>query len=408
MTPLSSTFFSPMESAAGAVTTQPRWVQTLSDIDPRYGGVSAVVPALATALAGSGVRPSIDAFCQPDEHYTPPGLGDIALDFWPSSRKQWLTRPSLQAHYQQSLRSADGIHIHGMWQQSSVAAGRAAIAQHKPYVVSAHGMLEPWALRNHRVRKQIYSLFIERSILRHAGCLHALTQAEAEAYRRYAGRRPVAIIPNGVTTPQTFSPQPFLDAFPQLAGKRIVLFLGRLHPKKGVDLLVQAWLDLAATHSDATLVIAGPDSEGMRSHLETLSATHRDSVVFTGMLDSTLKWSALAASECFVLPSHSEGLSMGVLEAMAAGKPVLLTPECNMPQVADHGAGWLVHAQVGELTEALRFVLARTPTQNAATGACGRSLIERDYTWTSVGRRMADLYHWLQGGPLPSTCEVML
>ncbi len=386
---------------------QPRWVEAVSDLHPRYGGMSAAVPALATALMECGVQASIAAFCRADECVVPTGMGEVALSYWPAGRKEWWLHPSLGRRYRESLRDADGVHVHGMWRQSSVMAAGAARALRKPYVVSAHGMLEPWALRNHRVRKQVYSALVERSILQHAGCLHALTQAEAEHYRRYAGGRPVAVIPNGVQAPLLLSPELFLAMFPQLRGKRVVLFLGRLHPKKGVGLLVKAWLELDKGHEDMTLVVAGPDDDGMRAHLESLCQDRADAVLFTGMLNTEQKWSALAAAECLVLPSHSEGLSMSVLEAMAAGTPVLLTPQCNMPQVVQNDAGWEVHPDTNEVAEALRYVLGRTPAQNAATGACGRRLMERDYTWASVARRMADVYGWLQGGGLPTTCEVM-
>ncbi len=383
------------------------WMQVLSDLHPKYGGVSVAVPALANALAYEGVQTSIAAFGRPDEQYVPPELEDVAVSHWPSSRKQWWSSSALQSAYDDAFRSADGAHIHGLWQQSSIIASRNALAQRKPYIVSAHGMLEPWALGQHRLRKQIYSLLTERGILQNANCLHALTTAEAVAYRRYAGPRTVAVIPNGVSMPSGVSSALFLNAYPALAGKRILLFLARLHPKKGVDLLVRAFLKIASLQSDTTLVIAGPDADGMRAHLETLTASHGDAVLFTGMLDAQQKWSALAAAECFVLPSYSEGLSMGVLEAMAAGKPILLTPQCNMPEVAAITAGWLVEPVLEELTEALRFILSRSPAQNADVGSRGRDLVRRNYTWQSVAQRMADVYGWLQGGPLPSTCEVL-
>ena len=383
------------------------WLQVLSDLHPKYGGISAAVPALSKALTHRGVETSIAAFGHPQEQHVPANFDEADISHWPSSRKQWWGNSSLQRAYLDAFRSADGVHIHGLWRQSSVIASQAALAQRKPYIVSAHGMLEPWALGHHRLRKQIYSLLTERGILRNASCLHALTTAEAVNYRRYAGPRTIAVIPNGVSLPDDVSPAAFLRDHPSLIGKRILLFLARLHIKKGVDLLVRSFLSLASTHPDTVLVIAGPDAEGMRAHLEALTVGHEDAVLFTGMLDAQRKWSALAAAECFVLPSLSEGLSMGVLEAMAAGKPVLLTPQCNMPQVATAAAGWMVEPALGELTEALQFVLSRSPAQNAEVGSRGRDLVQRQYTWASVAERMADVYHWLQGGPLPSTCEVM-
>ena len=390
-----------------------RWLSVVSHLDPQYGGLSAVVPELSSALNRSGLISSgLAAFCAPDEEI-PSGLAGSALDGlevsrWPMGRRQWITDRSLREQFLRAVDAADGVHLHGLWEQSTAVGARSARARRKPYIVSAHGMLERWALQNKRFKKQIYSTLMERGNLRRSACLHALTRAEADDYRRYGTQVPIAVIPNGVQVPPTVKGDLFFAQYPALEGKRMVLFLGRIHFKKGLDLLVKAWKQLASQWPDAQLVLAGPDSEGTRSQVEALldELDLADRVSFTGMLDGAMKWSALAAAECFVLPSYSEGLSVSTLEAMGLGLPVIITDHCNLPEVSQFEAGWVIQSDVAQLTSALRECLGNSPEQNRRIGSNGRDLVRDRYTWTAVGAQMAELYTWVLGGPTPTSFEV--
>jgi glycosyltransferase involved in cell wall biosynthesis len=234
--------------------------------------------------------------------------------------------------------------------------------------------------------------------------LHALTEAEAGQYRAFGARGPIAVVPNAVKLPEHADAQLFLSTFPQLAGKRLVLFLSRLHPKKGLDLLMQAWATLAPKFPEAQLVIAGPDSEGMQAKLAVEAAARgvSDRVTFTGMLTGDIKWSALKAAEVYVLPSYSEGLSMALLEAMGMGLPVIATRACNMPEISRAGAGWEIEATAEALTSALGEVLGRQPAQNWNQGRNGAQLIASRYTPTQVARQIAEVYDFALGGPRPA------
>ena len=305
-------------------------------------------------------------------------------------------------------RQVSGLHIHGLWEQSTTIAARAGRHWQKPYIISAHGMLEPWALSNKRVKKRIYSALIERTNIEGSACLHALTQAEAEDFRRFGSQRPIAVIPNGVRVPASASSGPFFENFPTLQGKRIVLFLGRIHYKKGLDLLCKAWGQIAERWPEAHLVLAGPDFEGTRASIEALVESlgiHRH-VTFTGMLQGDLKWSALRAAQCFVLPSYSEGLSVSTLEALGMGLPVIVTEHCHLPEVQEQGCGWVIRADADQLASALKQCFSASSKDVLEMSTRGRRLVEQRFAWPKIGAQMSELYRWAEGGPRPTTFDL--
>ncbi len=387
-----------------------RWLTVLTHLDRRFGGLSTAVPNLAATVASDPeYAVSLAAFCIPDEIYDHASLAKLAVSTWPASRGAWLSQPTLSSQFKSLIRASSGVHIHGLWEQSTFIAARLAGAASIPYILSAHGMLESWAVNHKRLKKALYSALVERANVQGAAALHALTTTEAQDYRRFGASRPIAIIPNGVDIPLTRNPGLFLAKFPALRGKRILLFLSRIHPKKGVDILIEAWSKVARHHADAHLVLAGPDFESTQSKVEALIASHHleDHVLFTGMLDEPLKSSALAAADCFVLPSYSEGLSLAALEAMAASLPVILTDRCNLDHVARHGAGWVVPATALTLQSALEEVLENDLASNCAIGARGRSLVQSTYSWPHVASQMRDLYSFVEGGAIPTSFELL-
>lgn len=397
--------------------SRPRWVEVVSHLDPRYGGLSAAVPELAGSLAeglgGTAMDVSLAAFCAAGEEYAPAGFGPDRMRFWPASRGSWLKDRmrggTLRQGLQEQIRNADGVHLHGLWEGSTAEAAGAARRLGKPYVISAHGMLEPWALAKKRVKKLVYAALVERENVAGATCLHALTEAEAEQFVAFGARSPIAIIPNAVECPTDVDERMFLREYPALRGTRVVLFMARLHAKKGLDLLLEAWGSIAVRHPDARLVLAGPDSDGTEARLraEVARAGLGESVVFAGMLRGEMKWSALAAAEGFVLPSYSEGLSVAVLEAMGMGLPVVVTRQCNLPEVGTHGAGWVTEPDADEVCGALKNLLDRTPAENCAMGARGARLVKERYAWPVVARQMSEVYAWALGGPMPEHVDLV-
>ena len=385
------------------------WLQVLPHLDPVYGGVSAVVPRLARQLASQeGVRIQLAAFCGADEAQ-PANQEILNPTVWPLSRSAWAFNSALRKQFSDLISSSDGVHIHGLWESSTFIAASAARKARVPYVLSAHGMLEAWALANKRVKKALYAAAIEHRNVARAACLHALTHAEALDYRKFGYAGPIAVIPNGVEAEPSADPALFFERYPQAQGKQLLLFLGRIHYKKGVDLLVKAWSEVADFFPDAVLVLAGPDSEGTLAQVEnTVTRLDlSDRVIFTGMLDAPLKWSALAASSYFVLPSYSEGLSVAALEAMSMGVPLILSEQCNLPQVAESGAGLQIQTSVPSLARALHTALGTSPGKHYVFSAEARALARREFGWGSVTERMAELYRWISGGPVPRHVELL-
>ena len=380
------------------------WLAVVSHTDPRYGGLSTAVPRAGQDLNASGrFEMSLAAFCAPGEQFRPAGYDDAHQSFWPLSRAEWIVSPALRRRFDDMVQASDGLHLHGLWEASTAVGSRAALRQGRPYVLSAHGMLEPWALANKGWKKRIYAALIERKTVARANCLHALTEAEAAQYRAFGAEGPIAVIPNAVAVPEGLSSTRFFDTYPLLEGKRLLLYLGRLHPKKGLPHLLAAWARVAPKHPEAHLVLAGPDSEGTMESLQhtvTNEGLH-DRVTFTGMLGAELKWSALVAAEVFVLPSFSEGLSMGVLEALGAGVPVVVTRNCNMPEVAELGAGWVVEPTAPELEATLEQVLQQSPEENQQMGESGRRLIASRYEPSCVAAQMAEVYDFVLYGRTP-------
>jgi glycosyltransferase involved in cell wall biosynthesis len=382
----------------------PHWLEVVSHLHPKYGGLSAAVPALGAAVAAaSGNAVTLAAFCAERERIVPAEAGSIGVQYLPLGRRQFAQDTSAEVRLRSLIADAAAVHIHGLWQHSTVHAARLARELRRPYVVSAHGMLDRWALDQKRWKKAVYAALVERPLLRRAACLHALTEAEADDYRRFGLRGPVAVIPNGVTVRADVDTELFLNHFPFLRGQRLFLFLGRLHVKKGVHVLCEAWSDLEARWPDAHLVIAGPDFENTRASVEARCAVLGcKRVTLAGMLEGDVKWSALRASHAFLLPSYSEGLSVSVLEAMGMGLPVIVTRQCNLPEVRMRDCGWEIEPDRDELRSAIEECLQAPASRLSAMGVNGRELVESRYSWSRVGSQMATVYGWLAGGSKPT------
>jgi poly(glycerol-phosphate) alpha-glucosyltransferase len=382
-------------------------VHVTSWLSRQGGGIPPVIWALAHAMGRCGFNASVlglnDQWVAED--FVPDGFQLAAADVL--GPKFFGYSPALKRHMEARLVNGGIVHSHGLWMYPGFAARRQAVGHTCPLVVSPHGMLEPWALNNARWKKQLVARLFENSNLRGAHCLHALCMAEAENFRRYGLKNPIAVIPNGVNAdefqlrPEAGTPAEFAG----VNGRRCVLFLSRLHPKKGLDNLLRAWARLVDDFGDWCLLIAGGGQPSYEQELKKAVVDRGlgQSVLFLGPLYGAAKHQALGLASLFVLPSFSEGFSMAILEAAATGVPIVLTPECNFPELAGAGAGIEVAPEVSAIENGMRQLLELDDPGRRKMGRLGLELVRKAYTWPVIGEQMCQVYEWLLGtAPKPA------
>ncbi|MEI7729532.1 MAG: glycosyltransferase [Verrucomicrobiota bacterium] len=240
----------------------------------------------------------------------------------------------------QDAREMDAVIIHGLWQYSGLGVWRAFRHRHPPYCIFPHGMLDPWFKRQYPLKhfkQMVYWRLAERRILRDARAVLFTCEEERRlaqnTFQPYHCTERITHL--GVEPPPANAEsarQAFLNHFESLKGSRLLLFLGRLHPKKGVDLLLRAFAKIAILNANWKLVMAGPDQLGQQAEWKQLASQLglADRIVWTGLLQGELKWGAYYAAEVFTLPSHQENFGLAVVEAMACGVPVLISTAVNI------------------------------------------------------------------------------
>lgn len=341
-------------------------------------------------------------------------------------RKKWgqtpvTTLPTLGPRafgFQRGLMDAldayrpDLLHVQGLWMYPSMAAMRWA-AGNRPYLVSPHGMLDAWAVRNSAWKKRLAGLLFENAHLSAAACLHALCASEYESIRAYGLRNPVAIIPNGVDLPSETRDRGQPDWKHLLPDQsQVLLFIGRIHPKKGLNHLLYAWARAKQESSPAAkpwhLVIAGWEEEGHQQELELLSVALGlgGSIHFVGPQFDWRKAASLIRADAFILPSFSEGLPMAVLEAWSYRLPVLMTPQCNLPEGFAANAAIEMAPEVANIAVALNILFHMSELERWKMGDKGRRLVEERFTWPALASSMHSVYSWVLGSGPPPACVV--
>ncbi|MDD2540715.1 MAG: glycosyltransferase [Desulfuromonadaceae bacterium] len=313
---------------------------------------------------------------------------------------------------------ADIVHQHGIWMDDHWAAMQWQKNTGRPVVISPHGMLDPWAVRNSAWKKELVGWLFANESLRKSACIHALCQSEAEAIRDYGLKNPIAVIPNGVALPD-FECSTFNFQRPT---KRLrLLFLGRIHPKKGLSELIKAWsMAQGPWGAEWELVIAGWDDgghlDGLKKQATSLGLQWSVDALGSGLSlpPSTLhfvgpkfgkeKDALLRSVDAFILPSFSEGLPMSVLEAWSYGLPVIMTPQCNIPLGFDLAAAIQIAPEKNRIAEGLRQFFAMSEDDQKAMGLRGRRMVEEQFTWGKIAEDMCDVYKWVLGGGSQPDC----
>ena len=288
----------------------------------------------------------------------------------------------------------DLLHSHGVWTYTSVAASRWGQRTSKPYIVSVHGMLEPWALQQSQLKKRFARWLYQDSLLENAGALRATSEMEADNIRAAGFRTPIAVVPNGVEV----LPPPGESLRPSSRPTRKALFVSRLHPKKGLSNLVAAWDRVRP--ADWELLIVGPSDQAYTEKVQAaISAAGLDSAIkILGPVWGAERFRYYWEADLFVLPSFSENFAMVVAEALACEVPVITTRGLPWQDLEEFRCGWWIDIGIEPLVEALRVATSASDGERAEMGRRGRELIAQKYNWDLSAQKMTDVYRWLAAG----------
>jgi glycosyltransferase involved in cell wall biosynthesis len=365
-----------------------------------YGGPPRSILGLCKALLKAGVE--VEVFTT-----TANGAGDlpasssgadiyegVSVRYFPRAfPKQFFGASGMAEAILEVMGSYDLIHIHALWNLPSWAASRPARKAGLPYVISPRGMLEPGALAHKAWRKRFAYLAAERRNLANAAFLHATSDFEGSTLTKLGLESEIVVLPNGVDLRE--DDWPVRGEFRRKHGLtdkvKLIVFLGRIHPIKRLDILAGAFGRVHEAMPDTRLIIAGPDERGCRKTLEPLFAGASGAVHWVGEVEQADKWALLRDARLLVMCSDSENFGMSVLEAMAAGVPVVVTRTCPWPEIETAGCGFWVAQESGEIANAALRIL-RHQDEAEAMGERGKRLARERYGWDSIACRMADHY----------------
>jgi glycosyltransferase involved in cell wall biosynthesis len=287
----------------------------------------------------------------------------------------------------------DIVHLHGLWMYPALAVWRWHRRTGKPYVYSAHGMLSPVALGFSGWKKRIARSLFQDAALARAAIMHATTEAEAEEFRLFGLRNRIAVVPLGihVTPVPVVPPEPF----------RRVLSLGRFHPQKGLDRLVEAWSRLEDKFPDWVLDLVGPDEAGHMAELQNLADRLQvQRVAIRPALHGAERDACMAAAELFVLPTRGENFALTVPESLMMATPVIATHGAPWAGLEREGCGWWIEQGVDPLVNALEAAMRLTDEERRGLGQRGRDWMLRDYAWAAVAGKMQIVYQDAIRAPL--------
>ncbi len=387
------------------------------------GGLFYSVRWLSKALAERGCQPVIyspsDEFSQEDLGVWDPlpvelYAGYSSMQFSPSLRKML------------AGSDAELIHLHGIWMDNQWAALQHQKKSGTPVIVSPRGMLDPWAVKNAAWKKHLVEKVFARQAIKNATCIHALCRSEVESIREYGLKNPIALIPNGVEVPNLGSDK----AVNRAVKGRKILFLGRIHPKKGLTELLKGWAkaksEKSEGFSDWQLLVAGWDDgnhlEGLKELASQLGLMWSDAVstntpsidacppgldlCFLGAQFGEEKNQLLQSVDAFILPSFSEGLPMSVLEAWGYRLPVVMTDFCNIPEGFEADAALRIEPCEESVAVGLKQLASMSDDDLQNMGINGLKLVEDRFIWPKIGKNMMLVYQWCLNGGNPPDCII--
>lgn len=383
-----------------------RVVHVTPTLARRGGGVSAFVRELADHSHRQDIEPFVvslresgasDTPALPDSigHYEAQRIGPRAIGYSRDMRHFLHTQ----------LPEVDVVHAHGLRMYPSFEARLLAESRDLPLIISPHGQFDPWIIKGRRIRKAILHLLYESRNLQRAHCLLATSNQEARHIRAAGLTNPVAVLPIGIDTrpwrltADRSARAEFEQRFPVMKGKRLLLFMSLVYPKKNLPWLAQAWTQLQPKFKDWHLVIAGPDQCGdaKRSMRMIERAGLGNTATYLGAVHGLEKRQLLACAELFVLPTEGENFGIVVAESLAAGTPVMTTQTTPWSILRSERCGWWMPVGQPALQAEMAEALKSTHQTLRDMGARGRAYVEKHLDWSAVMPRMAELYRWAAG-----------
>ena len=376
-------------------------VHVVSSLDPRHGGPVTALMGLVEAQCHAGLKVSVLATWNSGDNLD---LADRLRELKVNIELIGPCVGAIRWHREigptvrRALDSVQVVHIHAIWEEVLHVSARQSHRRHIPYLIRPCGMLDPWCLAQSRLKKRLYMALRLKRNLDHAAAIHFTTQEESCLTKPLRIKAPSIVEPNGIDL-QEFGKLPdpgcFRRQLKDIGDQQIILFLSRLHPKKGLELLIPAFRQ--TNLQDTVLVIAGPaDSPAYLQKLQSLvEANGLDGrVEFVGMLHGKRRIEAMVDADLFVLPSYQENFGVAVVEALATGTAVLISDQVNIcSQVSDAKVGVVVPVDTASLATALKLLMSDEQLRrNAESGA--RDFVFRAYDWQHIAKRWKQ--HYLQ------------
>lgn len=372
-----------------------RIIHTVPSIAQEASGPSYSVRGLCAALIEQGQDVTLAALDWAPMAMPPPFLKTFPLGLGPRKlgrspeMARWLNN-------QAATGDVSLIHNHSLWMLPNVYPGQTVKRFHMPYVVSPRGCFTEYAMSIGSPVKKVFWRLVQRPALEAVTLFHATADSEFADIRRMGFRQPVAVIPNGIDLPDHVS-KPATDY-------RRLLFLGRIHPNKGLDMLLPAWKAVEDRFPDWQLSVIGPgEGEYLGQMMKLVADLAIKRVEFGGAKFGAQKWQAYADADLFVLPSYSENFGMSVAESLASGVPSIVAKGAPWSGLETNGAGWWIDIGVDPLVACLESALALSPEALKDMGERGRAWMAREYSWQRIGQQMSATYRWvLHGGVRPA------
>lgn len=388
--PLSHLYISP------ALPPAMRILHLIATLDAGSGGPAIACMKMAEAVIARGHQADIFTTDWGMEKGQIPGPSSVkhtnVFTFPVTFPQFWKRSQEMEVALINRVAEYDLLHIHSLYLFHNMIGPAAARRAGKPYIVRPHGLLDPFIWRRHRLRKSIMEVAFQNRALREASVIHYTSADEMRISQPYAHAAPGVVVPLGVDLP------PLAPASNVRSHGR-VLFLSRLHAKKGLDLLIPAFALVKKRHPHVELEIAGPDDGALRPTQELVGKLGLEaSVSFPGMLSGAAKAQAFARAGLFVLPSYSENFGIALAEAMAAGLPVVTTDQVNIHDaISSAEAGLVTPCSIQPIADAMLKIIEDRALADRL-GSNGRNLVATRYSWPAIGQQLETLYSELIAG----------